>query len=194
MWTAAMSALQPLQIRKAAQIVGKTLQFRDANLADAAFILSLRTDAERSRHLSAVSADLADQQDWLAHYAQAEDQAYFIIEHQQEAIGTVRLYDPQGDSFCWGSWILKSTSTSHAALESALMVYAYAVDHLGFRAAHFDVRQGNERVWKFHERFGAKRVAETALDYYYQIKSEAISASRYHYRRFLADTVQVQTL
>jgi hypothetical protein len=56
------------------------------------------------------------------------------------------------------------------------------------------VRQGNERVWKFHERFGATRVAETALDYEYQISPEAISASRHHYRRFLADTVQVQTL
>lgn len=189
-----MSALLPIQICKAAQIVGKTLQFRDANVADAAFILSLRTDAEKSRHLSAVSADLADQQAWLAHYAQAEDQAYFVIEHQQQAIGTVRLYDPQGNSFCWGSWILKNTSPINAALESALMVYAYAVDYLGFQAAHFDVRQGNERVWKFHERFGATRMAETALDYEYQISLEAITVSRQRYRRFLADTVQVENL
>jgi RimJ/RimL family protein N-acetyltransferase len=193
MWASAMSAPQPIQIRKAAQIVGKTLQFRDANVGYAEFILSLRTDAGKSRYLSAVSAKLAEQQAWLANYVQAEDQAYFIIEYQHEAIGTVRLYDSQGDSFCWGSWILKSTSPSHAAMESALMVYAYAVDHLGFRAAHFDVRKGNERVWKFHERFGAQRVAETAINYEYQINSKAISASRHHYRRFLAATVQVQT-
>lgn len=188
-----MSALQPIYIRKAAQIVGKNLQFRDANVGDAEFILSLRTDAGKSRYLTTVSAKLAEQQAWLANYSQAGDQAYFIIEHQQEAIGTVRLYDSQGCSFCWGSWILKSTSPSYAALESALMVYAYAVDHLGFQAAHFDVRKGNERVWKFHERFGAQRVAETTIDYEYQINSKAISASRHHYRRFLADTVQVQT-
>lgn len=51
-------------------------------------------------------------------------------------------------------------------MESALTVYAYAVDHLGFTAAHFDVRRGNERVWKFHERFGAVRVDENEEDYF----------------------------
>ena len=186
-----MSALQPIQIRKAAQIVGKTLQFRDANVGDAAFILSLRTDAEKSRHLSAVSADLADQQAWLAHYTQAEDQAYFIIEHQQEAIGTVRLYDPQGDSFCWGSWILQDGSPGHAAMESALMVYAYGIDHLDFAGAHFDVRKGNERVWQFHERCGARRVAESEFDYFYQLDGKAIAAFQERYQRFLGEPVSV---
>lgn len=51
-------------------------------------------------------------------------------------------------------------------MESALMVYAYAVDHLGSKAAHFEVRKGNERVWQFHERFGAVRTSETDLEYY----------------------------
>ena len=89
-------------------------------------------------------------------------------------IGTIRLYDPQGDSFCWGSWILAQGSPASAAMESALMVYAYAVDYLGFTAAHFDVRRGNERVWRFHERFGAVRVRETALDYWYRLDLPAI--------------------
>ena len=113
-------------------------------------------------------AELAEQQAWLARYANAEDQAYFIIEYQNEPVGTVRLYDPQGESFCWGSWILKNTRPSQAAMESALMVYAYAVDHLGFKSAHFDVRKGNEKVWQFHERFGARRVEETAKDHLYR--------------------------
>lgn len=63
-------------------------------------------------------------------------------------------------------------------MESALMVYAYAVDHLGFKAAHFDVRKGNERVWRFHERLGARRTAETAQDYFYQLDSQAIADAR----------------
>lgn len=186
-----MSAPTPIKLRKAVRIVGKTLAFRDATVRDAAFILSLRTDAEKSRYLSAVSGELADQQAWLERYAVADDQAYFIIEHQGELIGTVRLYDPQGDSFCWGSWILKSGRPSQAAMESALMVYAYAIDHLGFRAAHFDVRKGNERVWQFHERFGAQRTAETDLDYLYRLDGEAIASSRQRYSRFLNGTVSV---
>lgn len=172
-------------------MVGKTLNFRNAMVDDAAFILSLRTDAEKSRYLSAVSGELAAQQAWLERYAEADDQTYFIIEYQDESIGTVRLYDPQGDSFCWGSWILKNSRPNHAAMESALMVYAYAVDHLGFAAAHFDVRKGNERVWQFHERFGAVRSAESDLDYLYRIEAPAITASRSRYQRFLADSVTV---
>lgn len=76
-------------------------------------------------------------------------------------------------------------------MESALMVYAYAVDHLGFKAAHFEVRKGNERVWQFHERFGAVRTSETDLEYYYKIEAAAIASSRNRYRRFLEGSVAV---
>ena len=178
-------------LRKARRVSGRTLVLRDATVADAVFILGLRLDYEKSPHLSRVEPDPGAQQAWLERYAASEDQAYFIIDHQGEPIGTVRLYDAQGDSFCWGSWILAQGSPASAAMESALMVYAYAVDHLGFTAAHFDVRQGNERVWRFHERFGAVRTAESEIDYFYQLDSEAIAASRARYRRFLDGSVKV---
>ncbi len=171
--------------------MGKTIHFRDASINDAAFILSLRTDAEKSRYLSAVSGTLADQQVWLDRYAQADDAAYFIIEYQHSPIGTVRLYDPQGESFCWGSWILHSSRPSHAAIESALMVYAYAVDHLGFTAAHLCIRKDNERVWQFHERFGAIRTSKSELDYFYRIDGDAIDAARRRFKRFLDGSVNV---
>lgn len=74
------------------------------------------------------------------------------------------------------------------------MVYAYAVDHLGFSSAHFDVRKGNERVWQFHERFGAVRIGESELDFLYRIDSIAITASRQHYSRFLTGGVKVALL
>lgn len=166
-------------------MLGKTLAFRDARVEDAAFVLSLRTDPEKSRYLSATTPDLDAQRAWLQRYASATDQAYFIIEHQDEPIGTVRLYDARADSFCWGSWILKDGSPSQAAIESALMVYAYGVDQLGFTACHFDVRKGNRRVWSFHERFGARRTAETDIDYLYSLSYEAIQATRQRYVKFL---------
>lgn len=189
-----MNAPSAPRLRKAAPVVGRTIHFRDARVADAGFILSGRTDIEKSRYLSSVSGDLADQQTWLQRYGEAIDQVYFIIEYQEDPIGTVRLYDPRGESFCWGSWILKTGPPRHAAMESALMVYAYAVDHLGFRAAHFDMRRANERVWKLHERFGAHRTVETKFDYFYNLDSQAIAASRQRYLRFLEDSVCVEFL
>jgi RimJ/RimL family protein N-acetyltransferase len=186
-----MSTPVSIRLRKASQVVGNTLTFRNATVEDAAFILSLRTDAVKSRYLSVVRSELREQQAWLQRYAHSDDQAYFIIEYQGRSIGTVRLYDPQGASFCWGSWVLHSDCPSHAGIESALMVYAYAVDQLGFSSAHFDVRKDNEHVWKFHERFGAARIAETALNYLYQIELPAITRSRGRYRRYLVGGVSL---
>lgn len=181
-------------IRKAARITGRTLAFRNADVADAGFILSLRMDDNKSRHISRTPPDPERQRAWLQAYADSEDQAYFIILQQDEPVGTVRLYDPREDSFCWGSWILKDSCPAHAAIESALMVYACAIDHLGFTSAHFDVRKGNESVWKFHERFGAQRVGESELDYFYRLGHEAIMASRRRYARYLPEPVKVEWL
>jgi RimJ/RimL family protein N-acetyltransferase len=164
--------------------------FRDANEHDAAFILSLRTNSQKSKYLSATDADLEKQKAWLKHYADQNGQAYFIIETLAgELLGTVRLYDAQDNSFCWGSWILKEGAPKTAAIESALMVYAYAIDYLKFESAHFDVRKGNESVWRFHERFGAKKTGETTLDYLYSLDYTAITESRKRYSKFLPDTI-----
>jgi RimJ/RimL family protein N-acetyltransferase len=178
-------------IRKAQWVKGKTLVFRDACESDAQLILRLRTDERKGRYLSATSTDLQVQRSWLEHYASATDQAYFIIEHQGKSVGTVRLYDPKGHSFCWGSWIIAEGQPSHVAIESALMVYSYAMDYLGFSSAHFDVRKANERVWAFHERFGALRSGETELDWLYELSEHAIISARKRYHRFLPDKLVI---
>jgi RimJ/RimL family protein N-acetyltransferase len=186
------AAMHPL-IRKAQQIYGRTLVLRNAATTDASFILDLRTDAQRSRYLSYTSDDVERQRAWLESYASKKDQAYFVIETlNAEPLGTVRLYDAQGNSFCWGSWILKASAPTHAAIESALMVYAYAIDRLGFQQAHFDVRKENEHVWRFHERFGAMRIGESKQDYFYQLDSAAIATSRMKYRKYLPNFIEVK--
>lgn len=181
------------QLRKAKRVTGNTLVFRDAVPRDAAFILMLRTDSHKSQHLSSTSPELGRQIAWLEAYAGKTDQIYFIIESKTGGqLGTVRLYDPQGSSFCWGSWILIDGAPQRAAIESALMVYAYAIDHLGFHQAHFDVRKGNESVWRFHERFGAERTGETEQDYYYRIGEREIVTARQRYMKFLPEPLIVE--
>lgn len=173
--------------------MGRALVFRNAQPEDAEWIVTLRTDVRIAKYLSATSAEIKKQIDWLKQYAVSEDQAYFIIEaNDGELLGTVRLYDQQGNSFCWGSWILKERAPQSAAIESALMVYSYAIDYLGFKTSHFDVRKGNEHVWRFHERFGAVRVAETEHNFIYKISAESISASRQKYKKYLPNTVKVE--
>jgi len=180
------------KIHKAKKVLGNRLVFRDVNTGDANFILGLRTDDRKSRYLSATANDLEKQRQWLNDYVKLEDQAYFIIESLGgELLGTVRLYDPQEKSFCWGSWILIQDAPQSAAIESALMVYSYALDHLRFSGAHFDVRKGNVHVWHFHERFGAQRVGESEIDYFYEITTEQIAAARTKYKKYLPQNVTV---
>ena len=86
---------------------------------------------------------------------------------------------------------MKSGAPQSAAIESALMVYSYAIDYLEFSEAHFDVRKSNESVWRFHERFGAKRIEETVFDYLYQIDTAAILVARAKYIKYLPEMVSV---
>lgn len=172
-------------LSKPKKVVGSNIVLRDATKEDAAFILELRTDSKKSTHISKTSNDLKQQEAWLEKYGNDNEQVYFIIFNKQdERVGTVRLYDIKNDSFCWGSWILKNGTPSSYAIESALLVYHFALS-LGFEKAHFDVRKGNQSVWKFHERFGAQKVEETTDDYTYNISLEAIKMSLEKYKKYL---------
>jgi len=169
---------------KRKEVRGKNLVFTDATEDDAAFIVELRL--ARGQFLSPTSPEVADQVAWLKRYAEKTDEAYFIIRSLDgEPLGTVRLYDPQGDSFCWGSWILKEGAPPGAATESALMVYQVGLG-AGFNRSHFEVDRNNDRVWAFHERFGAKRVGESEREFFYEIDRPAIEAALKRYARRLA--------
>jgi hypothetical protein len=177
---------------KAQRVVGHNLVFRNAVRHDAEFILNLRTDEGKARHLSTTPPSLAAQIDWLSRCANDPTQAYFVIESRLgEALGTVRLYDPQENSFCWGSWIICDGAPASHAVESALMVYRYA-QALGFSAAHFDVRKLNRSVWKFHERFGAVRISQSEDDFYYTVELGAINASLLRYSKYLPNGIDIE--
>lgn len=172
-------------------VTGKQLVFRDAAVADAEFILSLRTDEQKARYLSATDADLGKQRAWMEAYAADDSQIYFVIANLAGApVGTVRLYDRRGDSFCWGSWIKSDAAPSNFGIESAMMVYRYAL-HLGFRRAHFDVRRENASVRQFHLRLGAVATGEDDDNVYFEMSHEAILHALDHYKKYLPDGVAI---
>jgi hypothetical protein len=175
---------RPLLVR-----IGKNINLRPVTVADAEFILSLRLDAERAKHLSATGSDVNKQRLWIDAYKirqTAGMEFYFIIEdHGGAPLGTVRLYDFVGESFCWGSWILRPESPASASIESALQVYELGFFELGFTASHFDVRKENSRVVAFHKRLGAIVVREDNLDYFFEYEKEAYTSVRERYKKYL---------
>ena len=182
------------RLRKAHRIIGSRLVLRNAEVDDARFIWQLRRDPHRARHLSAVPDDPQAQVEWLQAYAQDDEQAYFMVTDANlgERLGTVRLYGSQGDAFSWGSWLLKPGVPAHFAIESALMVYHYA-RQLGFKSAYFTVRQDNTSVWRFHERFGARRVMAKAGQFEYALDADALACALQRYARYLPDGIAVES-
>ncbi len=156
---------------------------------DSAFLLTLRLDPSRNQNLSKTSAALADQASWMRSYEArhaAGAEAYFLIENAGTAVGALRLYDysPARDSFCWGSWIIRPGTPPEVAYQSALLVYDLGFGPLAFARAHFDVRQANVSVWKFHEKMGARLIREDALDRYYEYSAEEYKVARIRLAKF----------
>ncbi len=179
-------------IRKAAEIRGANLVLRDATESDATFIHGLRTDPVKSRYLSVTSSRVEDQVAWLRAYAARDDQAYFIIcDRENRPFGCIRIYDAQGDSFSWGSWLMVNGQGPMTSIESVLLIYAYA-RRLGFSSARIDVRRDNESVARFHEKFfGARRVSETAEDINYVLDADRIDAALRKFATLLTSPLEV---
>jgi RimJ/RimL family protein N-acetyltransferase len=146
-----------------------------ADEADAAYICALRSDETLNRHLSPSSTAVSAQLLWLEAYQareQAGEEYYFVIVSDGADRGVVRLYDFRNlegrRSFCWGSWIIPPPRSPGLVTYSALLVYEVGFGALGFEQSHFDVRRGNEGVVAFHERAGARRVAEDEQDIFFR--------------------------
>jgi RimJ/RimL family protein N-acetyltransferase len=143
-------------------------------MADADFILRLRSNPELNQNISATPSSLEAQKNWILDYQKRFEmgqEAYFIIRCDGEDVGTLRIYDydQSNNSFCWGSWLIKPGTSPCAAFLSMILVYELCFDSLGFALARFEVRQANKSVWSFHERIGATLIAQNTLNRFYEM-------------------------
>ncbi|HWQ25968.1 MAG TPA: GNAT family N-acetyltransferase [Chlorobaculum sp.] len=150
--------------------ITKHVRFRLIDAGDADFVLDLRTDPVKSRFISFTENDIDAQKKWIASYKEREKEGleyYFIIEdYKSKRYGTLRLYDFRGDSFCWGSWLMKQGSPYYVAIESSFMACEIGFYLLGFCKSHGDVRKGNDSVLNYHLHFGGVITGEDELSYY----------------------------
>jgi len=148
---------------------GKYVNLREVKLDDAAFILSLRCDEKKSRFLHKTENNIQKQIDYLKHYKTLDDEWYFIIENKKhEPLGTVRIYDVQGNQYTSGSWLMKEGVLPEETIEGDLLLGQYAFEVLGFKKSVFDVRKNNKKVVRYHIFSGAKIIKETDEDYIFE--------------------------
>jgi Acetyltransferase (GNAT) domain len=167
----------------------KNIKLRLVSTDDAYFILQLRLNEKLKQYISHVNNDIEEQIQWIVNYKKRESrnsEFYFLItSYDDEAFGTVRLYDFIGDSFCWGSWVIGRNAPISAGIESALSIYEIAFYTLGFKQSHFNVRKDNTSVVKFHRNFGAEIVSEDNMNCHFNFKKEAYKKIKIKYRKFL---------
>ena len=152
------------------KLIGKYVTLREVTVDDAEFILSLRCDENKSKFLHKTEYNLENQIAYIKKYFEIPDEWYFIIENKEcEKIGTYRIYDVQGDSFCIGRWLMIDGVSPAESFESDWLLRMYGFDVLGFKKIHFDVRKGNKKVIAFHKMVGARITGETELDWLWEI-------------------------
>jgi len=165
---------------------GKYINIRFVKIEDAEFILSLRLDNSLNKYLNKTENNIQNQIDYIKKNQKEIDDYYFIIETKEYLpCGTVRIYDIKPNSFSWGSWIISSDAPFNAAIESALLVYDYGFDELGFDNCHFQVLENNIKVVKFHQRFGAKEISRDGDLINFEISKEKFLESRKRFAKYL---------
>lgn len=171
---------------KSILVNGKNIYLKVATPEDAAFVLDMRSNQKKTMFLHRVIGGIEEQRQWLKRCYDDPYQIYFVIMSKaNEQLGLVRIYDQKEDSFCWGSWLIKEGAPSYAAIESALLIYKYALNIMGFKKSHFDVRIGNDKVIDFHKRFGAIEVGRDHQDIFFEISNQAICDSLTKFQKYL---------
>lgn len=146
-------------------ILGKNVDLRKVRASDAEFILSLRLDTELNKHLSHVDDDIKKQRNWIIECNNKKDEWYFIVQDKiAKPVGTIRIYNIQGDTFCWGSWIIIPSARKYSSFESAYLLYKFAFENLKFNKSEFDIRKENLVTINFHKKFGATYTGESDID------------------------------
>lgn len=162
-----------------------SITLREVKETDAEYIFGLRTDKKYSKYISSVSNEVQAQRDYISSYlssnAVSRSSFFFIMENKGTDLrcGTVRIYNFSHNCFEWGSWILDENKSRFAAMETAIFVYEFAFNNLGFEKSEFEVNRENEKVISYHLKSGAKIIGEDEKNYYFRItKAEGLAFAK----------------
>ena len=138
------------------QLESYGIRLRPVVLADAGFIIALRSHPRTQGKVGDTAPDLALQQQWIEKYFQREGDYYFIVETTAgKPVGTIGIYDLKDGIGQWGRWIILP-EVQVAAFPAVVLVHQIAFDVLGLTALTGSAVSTAEKVLGFHRRFGAE--------------------------------------
>ena len=152
---------------------GHAFRLRPVDVEDAAFILELRADPERSRYLHPICGGLDAQQRWIETYFERPRDYYFVIENRltKQREGTAGIVVNESGNE-WGRWIVRAGSL--AGLESACLVYRIGFEVLGLDSILCRTVMENAAAVEFHRSFGLEEVR--TLPRYFELDGKLLDA------------------
>src|SRR6478736_6026302 len=107
------------------ELSGYNRNIRPVTMADAAFIVQLRSMPHVLGTVGDSAPDVQAQERWIESYLQRPEDYYFIIEtNSGTPLGTIGIYDIAEGSGEWGRWI--TLPGVMAGLPSAVLIHDIA--------------------------------------------------------------------
>ena len=165
---------------------GKFVNLREVTTDDAEFILKLRCDEKKSRFLHKTEYNVEKQVEYIKNYLKKDNEWYFIIENKEyKPLGTVRIYDVEGDKYTGGSWLMIDGASPKETIEGDLLLKEYSFNVLNFSKNIFQVSKGNNKVIRYHKICGAEILSENDLEYNFLLTKEMYIKNRDNLMRIL---------
>lgn len=132
------------------------IRLRPITMDDAEFIFKLRRSPELSKYIGEIDSRYAVHEAWLKEYFHREGDYYFCIELLSGVpIGTIAIYDIDGQAGNWGRWIISPLIP--AAPASVWLIFHVAFDILGLSSMFSNTVIENASVVSFHDHCGLPR-------------------------------------
>ena len=160
------------------------IEARLCEIADAEFILSVRTDTHHTRFIHSTENDLNKQIEWIKKYKERESEGreyYFIFSKANNPFGMSRVYNIFEYYGTSGSWLCKPNNDPKDSIATYLLMHDIMFGEMGLDLLIFDVRKENKKVWRMHESFGALRIGESDLDFYFSLFKDTYYLKRDKY-------------
>lgn len=140
-------------------LYGFAFGLRPVELADAEYMIEIRTKPELTEFLPPLCTDPEAQRAYLTDYFERDGDYYFVVERisNNHLEGNIAVYDVDTEKNCaeWGRWILDVGS--RAAIEGAWLIYRVAFEILELEFVYCRTNVENTRTLSFHDSCGLDR-------------------------------------
>lgn len=162
------------------------LKVRLVNMNDATFILSLRSDPNRTKYMVTLDEKTENQKKWIQEYKKREKEGldyYFIysnMEEKQIGVNRISHVDYKEKTAKSSSWITVD-GLIYEPFKMLVIHNEIAYNLLGIETIRSDVHKKNSRVIRFLKLFNYK-FKDNETEYYYLTISKEEFNKIYDYR------------